>query len=369
MLVRFFVFIVGITTHLSLQARRARGDDEKTIRRQVLKRGALIFLFGFLMAGFPFFTWTAIAGVPDPSFLHRIGDRLLHWRILGVLQRIGLAYLVAALISQRTTVKQQVVIVVALLYGYWFAMTLLPVPGTGAIGQLALATPPTTLAAWLDRTLLDWTRFGSPPIGLGNHLWSGSVNWDPEGILSTFPTIATALIGILAGRWIAERRPLADRLNGLFTAGAVAMMVGLMWNWSFPINKGIWTSSYVLFTTGTACVSLAAIMVIVDIHRVTWWTRPFVIYGMNPIIANVGSGTMARCIYSIFMVKGVPRLTRAASDGDLSGRLRLLAGTQECLVGLRGRGRAAVVSDRVRVVPTTHIPQGVNARLALPNAL
>src|SRR4051812_24102473 len=108
----FFVFIVGITTHLSLAGRRARGDDEAAIRRQILRRGGMIFLLGFLMSGFPFFTWAAIPGTVDPSFLHRIGDRLLHWRILGVLQRIGIAYIVAALIAQRTTLRQQIVAIV-----------------------------------------------------------------------------------------------------------------------------------------------------------------------------------------------------------------------------------------------------------------
>src|SRR3954464_1297060 len=123
----FFLFIAGITTHLSLNARRARGDDEGAIRRQILRRGALIFLFGFLLSGFPFFTWTPISGIADPTFLQRIVDRLYHWRLMGVLQRIGVAYLVAGLLTQRTTLKQQVMIIVGLLYGYWFAMTLLPV--------------------------------------------------------------------------------------------------------------------------------------------------------------------------------------------------------------------------------------------------
>jgi len=291
----FFVFIVGITTHLSLSSRRARGDDERAIRRQIVRRGAIIFLLGFLMMGFPFFTWTAIPGVAHPSIGLRIVDRLLHWRIMGVLQRIGLAYVVSALIAQRTTVKQQVLTVCALLFGYWFAMTLLPVPGSGAMGQLAIASPPATMAAWWDRLLLDWGRFG-------NHNWSLSLTWDPEGLFSTFPVVATAMLGILAGRWIAGPRSLAERLNGLFTAGAVAMMLGLMWNWSFPINKSIWTSSYVLFTAGTAAVSLAAIMWIVDVQRITGWTKPFVIYGMNPILAYVGSGVMARIIYSILTV-------------------------------------------------------------------
>jgi predicted acyltransferase len=293
----FFVFIVGITTHLSLSTRIARGDDDGAIRRQIITRGALIFLFGLLLSGFPFFTWTAIAGNPDPSFLDRVVDRLLHWRILGVLQRIGIAYAIAALIARRTTVRQQVTVIVALLYGYWFVMTLLPVPGSGMLGQHALAKPSLTIAAWLDRALLDWTRFGA-----GNHLWSGSVTWDPEGILSTVPAIATAMLGILAGRWIAQPRPIAERLNGLFAAGALALMVGLMWHWSFPINKGIWTSSYVVFTAGAACVTLATIMYVVDVLGVRWWTKPFVIYGLNPILVYVGSGVMARCIYSIFKV-------------------------------------------------------------------
>jgi predicted acyltransferase len=293
----FFVFIVGITTHLSLSSRRARGDDEAAIRRQIVKRGALIFLLGFLASGFPFFTWTAIPGVTDPTFLHRIVDRLYHWRIMGVLQRIGIAYMAAALLAQRTTLKQQVLTIVVLLYGYWFAMTVLPVPGTGVMGQLAIASAPHTMAAWWDRTLLDWSRFG-----LGNHLWVLGETWDPEGIFSTIPAVATAMLGILAGRWIAASRPLSERLNGLFSVGALAMMVGLMWNWSFPINKGIWTSSYVLFTAGMAAVSLATIMWIVDVHRITGWTKPFVIYGMNPIIAYVGSQVMARVIYSIVKV-------------------------------------------------------------------
>jgi predicted acyltransferase len=313
----FFVFIVGITTPLSLQSRRARGATENDIRRQIIRRGAIIFLLGFLLNGFPYFTWTDIPGMPDPSFFDRVVDRLLHWRILGVLQRIALAYIVAALIAQRTTLKQLILTIAGLLIGYWLVMTVLPVPGTGVMGQLALAQPDTTIAAWLDRTLLDWSRFE-----LGNHLWSGSVTWDPEGVLSTVPAIATAMLGILAGRWIASGRPLDERLNGLFAAGALGAMVGQMWNWSFPINKGIWTSSYVIFTAGVACLSLATIMWIVDVKRIDGWTRPFVIYGMNPILAFVGSGLMARMIYSVLTVnsggKSIPLQTAIYQTGFAS---------------------------------------------------
>lgn len=293
----FFLFIAGITTYLSLSTRRARGDDERAIRAQIIRRGALIFLFGLLINGFPYFTWTNVQGIADPTLLQRMGDRLLHWRIMGVLQRIGIAYLIAGLLTQRTTLKQQVAIIAGLLLGYWIVMTVLPVPGEGTIGALLLDTPSRTMAAWTDRLVLDWSRWG-----LGNHLWVSGVTWDPEGILSTIPAICTCMLGNIAGWWIAQRRPLSERLAGMFAVGAIGMMVGLMWHWVFPINKSLWTSSYVIFTAGMASVALATIMWIVDFHKSRWWTRPAVVYGLNPTVAFVGSAVMARCIYSIFKV-------------------------------------------------------------------
>jgi predicted acyltransferase len=294
----FFLFIVGITTQLSVSARRARGDDESAIRAQILRRGALILLLGLLLNGFPFFTWGAVEGVASPSVMDRVVDRLLNWRIMGVLQRIALAYVVSALIATRVTVRTQVVIAAGILIGYWFVMTVLPVPGTnGTPGMLLIGKPDTNMAAWVDRLLLDWRG-----VGLGNHLWVNGVTWDPEGILSTAGAIATAMLGNLAGRWIAEPRPIYERLAGMFAAGAIAMMLGLMWGWSFPIGKNLWTSSYVLFTGGMAAVTLATIMWVVDVHDVRWWTKPFVIYGINPMIAFVGSGLMARLIYSVLKV-------------------------------------------------------------------
>jgi predicted acyltransferase len=240
----FFLFIVGITTYLSLSARRARGDDEHAIRAQIIRRGALIFLFGLLLNGFPYFSWTDVPGVADPTLLQRMGDRLLHWRIMGVLQRIGVAYLVAALLTQHATLRRQVTIIATLLLGYWFAMTLLPVPGEGTIGALLLNDPQRTLAAWTDRLFLDWSRWG-----MGNHLWVNSRTWDPEGILSTIPAICTAMLGNLAGRWIGQKeRPINERLVAMFAVASLTIMVALMWNWVFPINKSLWTSSYVLFT-------------------------------------------------------------------------------------------------------------------------
>jgi predicted acyltransferase len=218
---------------------------------------------------------------------------------MGVLQRIGVAYIVSALIAARARLQTQVIITAVLLLGYWFVMTVLPVPGTnGTPGALLLGHGSTTMAGHWDRVVLDWSRFG-----LGNHLWVGSVTWDPEGFLSTSGAVTTALLGNMAGRWIGQPRPLHERLTTLFAAGALGMMTGLMWHWSFPINKGLWTGSYVVFTAGIACVSLATIIWLVDLQGWRWWTKPFVIYGMNPMVAFVGSAIMARLIYSILKVQ------------------------------------------------------------------
>jgi predicted acyltransferase len=272
----FFLFIVGVTTHLSLGSRRARGATDRDIILQILRRGSIIILLGWLMAGFPYFPLTRITEI----------------RLGGVLPRIGVCYIAGALLTMKTTLKQQVVILAVLLYGYWFLQTLVPVPGQNEIGALLLDRPDATLSAWLDRTVL-----GLP------HLWVGSKTWDPEGILSTIPAIGTVILGVFTGRWLTRKDvPMAERLNAMFVAGGIAMVVGLMWNWSFPINKSLWTSSYVMFTGGMGAITLATCVWLVDVRVVRWWTKPFVIYGMNPILAFVGSGVMARIIYSLIKV-------------------------------------------------------------------
>src|SRR5207237_1402887 len=122
----FFLFIVGITTHLSLSSRRARGDDDSAIVKQILRRGIIIYLLGLAMAMMPFYQWGTITAIPNATAWDRIIYRIEHVRILGVLPRIGIVYICAALLTLRTTLKQQIVIIGTLLYGYWFAMTLIP---------------------------------------------------------------------------------------------------------------------------------------------------------------------------------------------------------------------------------------------------
>jgi predicted acyltransferase len=167
------------------------------------------------------------------------------------------------------------------------------VPGSGFVGQLVLDQPGATLDAWLDRVVLT-----------PNHLWVGGNGVrDPEGLLSTIPAACTAILGNFAGRVVAQReKPIHERLAALFSGGALGMMFGLMWHWSFPINKSLWTSSYVLFTAGMACVALATVIWIVDVQRWSAWSKPFVAFGTNPMLAFIGSGLVARCIYSIARV-------------------------------------------------------------------
>ena len=291
----FFLFIVGITTHLSFSARRARGADESALLHQVLRRGSLIFLIGFLLNVFPFVPYVGAHYIFPPSgwgdALANPGERLLHWfRIMGVLQRIGLVYLITGVIALKTTRRTQVVLAAVILLGYWALMTIVPVPGTGQLGYALLDKPAMTLAAWTDRLVL------------GTHTWVNSKTWDPEGTLSTLGAIGTCLLGLFAGRWINSPRPLLERISGLFAAGSIAMVVGLVWNWVFPINKSIWTSSYVVFTAGMACVTIATCMWLIDYRRIGGWSHPFIVFGVNPMAAFVGEGILSRLIYTVIQV-------------------------------------------------------------------
>ena len=261
----FFVFIVGVTTHLSLSAREARGDSAHALRAQIIRRGLLIILLGLLLQAFPYFPLT----------------RITQLRFPGVLQRIGLCYLAAALLSRGRSSRTLADLVAVLLVGYWGLQALVAPPG---VALPTLDVPAETLSAWIDRTVF------------GSHLWRESRTWDPEGLLSTVPAIGTCLLGVLAGRWLARPEPLAERLNGLFAVGALGMVAGLVWNWVFPINKNLWTSSYVLFTAGMAAVAIATGAWLIELRGYRRWAAPLISYGLNPITAFVGSGMMARML-------------------------------------------------------------------------
>jgi predicted acyltransferase len=208
-------------------------------------------------------------------------------RIPGVLQRIGVAYLVAAMIALHGRWRTQAVAAGVILLGYWALLALAPVPG---IWYPTLEPPEATLPAWLDRLLLD------------GHLWAVTKSWDPEGVLPTLPAIASVLLGALAARLIQGDRPLAERVRRLAVAGAIGTAAGLAWGLVFPINKNLWTSSYALFAAGAAGLGLALCIWLIDARGWRWWIRPFVVFGVNPIVAFVGSAMLSRLLYTTIRV-------------------------------------------------------------------
>ena len=164
----------------------------------------------------------------------------------------------------------------ALLLGYWALLMLVPVPGFGA-GDLS---PDGNLGAFLDRLIL------------GDRLWRDT--WDPEGLLSTLPAVATTLLGIFTGEWLRSGRSLKIRAFGLLGGGVVGIAAGLLWSLSFPINKPLWTSSYVLFTAGAGLVLLSFFFWLMEVRGLRAWAKPFVVYGMNAITVFVASGLVAK---------------------------------------------------------------------------
>lgn len=259
----FFLFIVGVAMTFSFGKLRDSGVTRNVLLTKVAKRAVILFALGLLLHAFP-------------NYLD-----LGNLRIPGVLQRIAVAYLAASAIVLFTSRRTQIIAAAALLLGYWALETLVPVPGVAA-GALE---PGRDLGAWLDRLV-----FGE------NHLWVWSRTWDPEGLLSTIPAVATVLTGVFAGYWLRSDRSPSDRLVGLFLAGNAGLLAGVIWGAWFPINKNLWTSSYVLFTAGMACHFLAVCYWLVDVRGERRWTKPFVVYGMNAIAAFFLSSLFARII-------------------------------------------------------------------------
>jgi predicted acyltransferase len=255
----FFLFIVGVSIALAFARRTGAGGPKRDLYLKVIKRTAIIFALGLFLNGFPFF-------------------HLADIRIPGVLQRIAVCYLFASLIFLSTKIRTQAIIAVALLILYWVVMTNIAAPGFEA-GDLSKEG---SLASYVDRLVL------------GPHIWKQGKVYDPEGILSTIPAIATTLFGVLTGHWLRSERTPMEKVAGLFVAGAVGVMVGWAWNPFFPINKSLWTSSYVVFTAGLALQLLALCYWLIDIKKYRAWAWPFVVFGVNAMALFVGSGLMVR---------------------------------------------------------------------------
>jgi predicted acyltransferase len=254
----FFLFIVGVSIHFAYSTKLSEGLTTKTSLK-IIKRCLIIFALGMLLRLVPDFNFSTV-------------------RIPGVLQRISIVFLFCSLIYFKTNWLSQIRILLILLVGYWILMTMIPVPGFGAANLEA----ETNLGAWLDRLLLN------------GHLWSQSKTWDPEGILSTIPAIATGILGLLSGQLISKIESHSEKVTWLFFIGAILIVFGMAWGLVFPINKSLWTSSYVLYTGGIAMQFLAACYWLIDVQGIKKWSTPFVYYGTNALFVFVASGALAK---------------------------------------------------------------------------
>jgi predicted acyltransferase len=246
----FFIFILGAAIPFAFTGKLDQGTSKRKLLIRVARRTIVLFALGLLLNGFPTFN-------------------LATFRVMGVLQRIALCYLFASLVFLFLKPKWRIILTIGIPIAYWMLMTLVPVPGYGP----GVLTENGSLAGYVDRLLLN------------GHL--NTSTWDPEGLLSTLPAVATALIGLLAGQHLkSNRKPQTKTVNLMFF-GSVSLAIGSLWDFWFPINKNLWTSSYVAFTGGIALILLATCFFMIDGKGNRAWTKPFTILGLNAIFIYV----------------------------------------------------------------------------------
>ncbi|MDX2249462.1 MAG: heparan-alpha-glucosaminide N-acetyltransferase domain-containing protein [Bacteroidia bacterium] len=277
----FFLFIVGVSIVLAYSRVLKDNPPIGKIAGKILIRSAIIFGLGLFLSLWPRFNFANI-------------------RIPGVLQRISLVFLACSFIFLKTNWKTQAWIAAALLVGYWVVMAFIPIPidetistalatgqvkardgmiPIGAIRQVSESfiagnfEPGTNMEAWVDRLLV--------PFRLYQH------TWDPEGLLSTLPAIASGLTGMLAGALLTGKYKPDTKVIGLMVGGFLAMTLGNVWDWFFPINKNLWTSSYVMFTSGLASMTLGFFYWYIDVLEKDRYTYVFKVFGANAITAYV----------------------------------------------------------------------------------
>ena len=269
-----FVFVVGASIVFAFDARLARGATRAQLAWHTLRRAAILFLLGVVVNGFPFF-------------------EVAHLRIYGVLQRIAICYLLVGLFylwDRRVWTK--VAVLAAALIGYWVLVRWIPVPGAGLpVRDIPFLDKDLNIVAWLDRHLMP------------GHLYE---NWtthnlrDPEGLLSDIPAVGTALIGLLAGLWLRGQRSLKGKTLGLAAASLGCLASGYVWSIWFPLNKKMWTSSYVLMAAGFSLALLTVIYWMVEQRG--WrkgWTWPWLVFGSNAIVAYMVSELLPSALWNI----------------------------------------------------------------------
>ena len=274
-----FLFLVGASIVFSTESRLSRGVARASLFAHTVRRAIIIFALGLVINGAPFFHISTL-------------------RFYGVLPRIALCYLIVGTLyifirrpqgsaSGQPTVGDKVGLLIACLAGYYILMRFVPVPGFGLPGRdIPLLDHDANIVAWLDRQIFS-----------ARHLYEGTR--DPEGLLSTIPAIGTTLIGVLAGLFLRSPRSDSQKALGLTVAGLISVVLGAIWNPWFPINKKLWTSSFVLFAAGWSLLILAAFWYLVQVRNQKRGTWPLLVFGTNAITAYVISEVMAACLSNV----------------------------------------------------------------------
>lgn len=277
-----FLFIVGISVVLAYTKRLGHAN-RSDLYKKIFVRSLKIFAVGIFLNLLPDFNFSDL-------------------RYTGTLPRIALVFLTCAIIFLNTSFKTQAWIGACVLVAYWLAMTLIPTPGEGKV----MLERGINLAAWIDSKFLP------------GRMWQGT--WDPEGILSTFPSIVTGITGLLAGQLLISKRTPADKVIYLMVAGLVSTIAGYGWGLTFPVNENLWTSSFVLVSSGVAAMLLGASYYVVDIGGYTRGTKPGIIFGANAIAVYVLADIFALFFYVFKMGSATLNIhfVNAISDAGLS---------------------------------------------------
>jgi predicted acyltransferase len=269
-----FVFVMGVSVVFAIEARLGKGAARAELARHTIIRAVVLICFGILVNSFPYF-------------------HLDHMRFYGVLQRIGICYLAVGLFylyDKRAWTK--VVALVVALVGYWILVRFVPVPGWGTPGHdLPFMDVNRNLVSWIDQHLFPHHLYLYDP----DH----NVR-DPEGLLSNLPAIGTALMGVLTGIWLRTGRSVYAKQRGLAAASAVSLVLGYLWSLEFPLNKNMWTSSFVLVAGGYSLLLLALCYWAVEVMG--WrkgWTWPWIVFGSNAIAAYLFSELAPGILYNI----------------------------------------------------------------------
>ena len=259
-----FLFIVGVAMTFSLSKYTAENKPTKAVYLRILRRTAILFILGLVLNGF----WNQGVWTFDLSSI----------RLMGVLQRIALTYLFASLIVLKLPRKSQWLVAGGLLIAYWLTMMYIPIPDYGA----GVLTREGNFGAFIDRLIIPKA-----------HLYKGDgFNFlgDPEGLFSTIPAIVSVLAGYFTGEWIKDKKQATSQTSmDLVLFGLCCLVIAIIWDVAFPINKKIWTSSYVLFTAGWALMLLAACYELIEVRLIKRWSKPFEIMGLNAIALFVAS--------------------------------------------------------------------------------